>query len=112
MAEFVTGADVLAQSGAPNPSQFETDWAALVAAAVNDGVTWRLGAAYVVPVPPPPELVTAATFAAQEAYKRREVSFGVMAYADLQGQAYRIARDYLEGVRPIIDRYKTEWGIG
>jgi len=110
MTEYVTGAEVLAQVGAPDPSQVETDWAVLVASAVNDGIDARLAGATITD-PPPPELVTAARYAATEAYKRREVAFGVMAYADLQGQAYRIARDYLEGVRPIIDRYRGSWGI-
>jgi hypothetical protein len=104
VAEFVTAADVLAQVGAPNPSQVETDWATLVAGAVNDGITARLDGAAITD-PPPPELVTAARYAASEAYKRREIPFGVTGYADLSGAAFRVAKDYLEGIRPIVDRY-------
>jgi hypothetical protein len=110
VVDFVTAADVLAQVGAPNPSQFETDWATLVAAAVNDGITAKLDGA-VLAVPPPSELVTAARYAATEAYKRREVAFGVTGYADLSGAAYRVAKDYLAGVDPIVGRYRAGWGM-
>jgi hypothetical protein len=109
--EFVTGDDVLAQVGASSPSAFETEWAGLVAGAVNDGIVAKLGGSAITD-PPPAELVTAARYAATEAYKRREVPFGVLGFADLQGTAYRVARDYLEGVAPIIGRYRTDFGIG
>ena len=40
-----------------------------------------------------------------------EVPFGVLVCGP-QGTAYRVARDYLEGVSPIIGRYRAGWGIG
>jgi len=110
MAEYVTAADVLAQVGAPNPSQWETDWATLVAAAVNDGIDVLLDGAAIID-PPPAELVVAARYAATEAYKRRDVAFGVTGYADVSGAAFRVARDYLTGVAPIVARYRAGWGI-
>ena len=98
--DYVTGADVLAQVGAStNPSEFETDWAALVASAVNDGIDMRIGGTPLTGTPPP-ELVTAARRRPPRPTTARGLVW-VMAYADLQGQAYRIARDYLEGVKPI-----------
>jgi hypothetical protein len=47
-----------------------------------------------------------------EAYKRREAPFGVTGYNDMEGNAIRLARDYLEGVKPVIDRYGNGPGIG
>ena len=47
------------------------------------------------------------SMAGVEAYKRREAVFGITGYVDLQGAAIRVARDYLEAQRPILDRYAT-----
>ena len=40
-----------------------------------------------------------------EAYKRREATFGLTGYADLEGSAIRVAKDYLDSVTPLIQRY-------
>jgi mannose/fructose/N-acetylgalactosamine-specific phosphotransferase system component IIC len=97
-------------------SPADSAWAGLVADAVNAGIDHRLdGAVIAVPLadlltaPPvlPAELVLAARYAGAEAYKRREATFGLTGFVDLQGAAIRIARDYLEAVAPIIARYAT-----
>jgi len=109
--EWVTAATILERAGAQNPSPADTDWAEASAAAVNAGFDRALeGATYVSP-PAPPELVWAASVAGVETYKRREATFGLTGYVDLQGAAIRIARDYLEAQRPILARYAT-FGLG
>ena len=56
---------------------------------------------------PPAELAGRALGAGVERYKRREATFGLTGYVDLQGAAIRVARDYLEAIAPIIARYAT-----
>jgi hypothetical protein len=111
VTQWVTGAAILEQSGAypdaAGATPADAAWADACADAVNEGFDARLdGAVY--PAPPlPAELTWAALSAGVEAYKRREATFGLTGYVDLQGAAVRIARDYLEGVAPLIARYAT-----
>jgi hypothetical protein len=116
---WVSAEEILVAVGHTDPSAAspaETAWAEACAAAVNEGIDLKLeGVAFVMPladllVSPPPlpaELVLAARFAGTEAFKRREATFGLTGFVDLQGAAIRIARDYLEAVAPIIARYAT-----
>ncbi len=111
MTVWVTAEAILVQSGAyTDPSAAtpaDLDWAELCAAAVNEGLDERLRGVVFIDPPLPGELVYAALGAGVEAYKRREAAFGLTGYVDLQGAAVRIARDYLEGVAPLIARYAT-----
>jgi hypothetical protein len=107
---FVTADDIIAYVGVKNAGEAETAWATACAKAVNDGIAVRLNGA-VITNPAPPELSTAAIMAGGEAYKRREVPFGVTGFSDNEG-AIRIARDYLEAIKPMIDRYSAGPGIG
>lgn len=119
MAAWVSADAILTAVGiAPGSADADsTAWAVACAAAVSDGIDLRLrGVVYPVPPiePPPPvdpadypELTFAATIAGAEAYKRREAVYGLTGYVDLEGAAVRVARDYLEGVAPIIARYAT-----
>jgi hypothetical protein len=116
MAEWVTAEEILVGSGAStDPSAAkpaDLEWATACAAAVSAGFDRRLeGAAFLsLPIEPPllpDELRLAARLAGIEAYKRREATFGVTGYVDLQGAAIRVARDYLEAASPIIARYAT-----
>lgn len=112
MAAWVTGAAILAQAGAAPGSDDEIAWADACAAAVSAGIDARLlGAVWpsnpIEPLELPAELTWAALGAGVEAYKRREAAFGLTGYVDLQGAAIRVARDYLEGVAPLIARYAT-----
>lgn len=107
---FVTADEILTYVGVKTPSDPETNWASLCADAVNDGIAVRLNGA-VISDPPPQELHTVAIMAGGEAYKRREVPFGVAAFNEMEG-AVKLARDYLDGVKPQIDRYGNGPGIG
>jgi hypothetical protein len=109
--EWVTGEAILAQAGATTaPANLE--WADACARAVSAGLDARLeGAGWAAPpIEPailPAELTWAALTAGVEAYKRREAIFGITGYVDMQGAALRVARDYLEAVAPIVERYAT-----
>jgi hypothetical protein len=107
---FVTGEDILAYAGVKTPTEQETSWAEACARAVNAGIGVRLNGA-VITDPPPPELATAAIMAGGETYKRREAPFGVTSFSDGDG-AIRLSRDYLEAIKPMIDRYSVGPGIG
>lgn len=109
--EFVTAAEILEYAGVKSPTDSESAWAETVAKAVNDGIIVRLNGASVLN-PAASELHLAAVYAGGEAYKRREAPFGVTGFEDMEGRAIRLARDYLEGAKPIIDRYSAGPGIG
>jgi hypothetical protein len=108
--EWITAAKILERAGAgASPSPSDEEWAAIAAAAVNAGYDKALEGATVTGAEP--ELLASASFAGVETYKRREATFGLTGYVDLQGAAIRIARDYLEAQRPILARYAT-FGLG
>ena len=111
MAEWVTADAILGAVGVATPADAEaTAWAEACAAAVNAGIDRRMTGVPMIDPPDVtayPELVFAATVAGAEAYKRREAVYGLTGYVDLEGAAIRVARDYLEGVAPIIARYAT-----
>jgi hypothetical protein len=117
MAAWVTADEILVGSGAvasdpATASESDSEWAQACASAVSAGFDARLeGAVFASPPiePPelPPELRLVARIAGIEAYKRREATFGITGYVDLQGAAIRVARDYLEAAAPVIARYAT-----
>lgn len=107
---FVTADEILQYVGVKFPSADDTAWSAECAAAVNDGILLRLNGA-VITNPPPAELHTAAIMAGGETYKRREAPFGITGFNDIEGNAIRISRDYIDGISPIISRYAIP-GIG
>jgi hypothetical protein len=110
VTEWVTAAAILTRSGAPAaPSPDDSEWAELCAAAVNAGIDDVLEDALAEGsvAGTEPELLWLASSAGVEAYKRREAVFGITGYVDLQGAAIRVARDYLEASRPILNRYAT-----
>ena len=110
--EYTTSAEVLAFVGVVSPSPAETEWAEAVTKAVNSGIDGRLnGIILTDPSPALDEIKVAARIAGAEAFKRREATFGLTGYADLEGNAIRIAKDYLSGVTPLIDRYSAGPGI-
>lgn len=107
---FVSAEEILAYVGKQSPTEYESEWAKDCAKAVNAGITIRLNGAPITN-PPPAELKTIAKMAGGDAFKRREAPFGVAAF-DGQGEAMRLTRDYLDGVKPSIDRYGAGPGIG
>ena len=110
----VTGAQILSFVGngtAPKPEDIA--WADAVANAVTQGLLVRLnGAVLALPSAGEDELNVALLLAGAEGYKRREATFGSSGYADLEGNANRLTRDYLEAIKPLIDRYSAGPGIG
>lgn len=113
MPTYVTGPEITTHVGIAAPNAAEIEWAAACAAAVQSGIAKRLNGAVIVdPSDAFSELRVAARLAGAEAYKRKEAPFGVTGFSDLQGNAIRVAKDYLEGIRPIIDRYRLRGGIG
>ena len=110
--DWVTGDGVLLFVGVTDPTPGETVWADSVAKAVSSGIDTRLNGGVVPPGYATEEVQVAATLAAAEAFKRAAAPFGVTGYADLSGVAIRVARDYLEGVKPLVDRYSNGPGIG
>jgi hypothetical protein len=107
---YPTGAEILAFVGATSPSAPETAWADACASAVEAGITTRLNGVTIDPYPQPmqDELEVAAMLAGANCYKRREASYS----NDINGSAANIAGDYLEGIKPIADRYGNGPGIG
>jgi hypothetical protein len=113
MPTYVTGPELITFAGIDTPTADETAWAAACASAVQSGIEYRLNGAEILdPSAAFTELKVAARLAGAEAYKRKEATFGLTGFADMNQTAIRVAKDYLEGVRPIIDRYRTGPGIG
>lgn len=109
----VTGAQILDYVGVKAPTASDEEWANAVAKAVTAGATFLLnGAVITAPSAAEDELNVALLIAGAEAYKRREATFGLTGYADLEGSAIRVAKDYMEGVKPIVFRYGNGPGIG
>lgn len=109
MSEWVTGDDILGAAGVASPSESEEAWATVCASAVSAGFDHYLADAGVDDEYPPPEVVAQAQLSGLALYKRREAPFGVLEYADLQGEAIRLSADVLAGAFPVLRRYA---GIG
>lgn len=109
----LTAQQILAFVGNNTPDEIESAWAEYCAKALVSGLTYRLNGAVIAEGSgAEDELNVALLIGGGEAYKRREATFGLTGYADLEGNAIRVARDYLDGVRPLIDRYGNGPGIG
>ena len=109
----LTGTQVLTFVGVKTPATDDTTWADAVAAALVAGLTSRLNGAVIVDGSgAEDELNVALLIGGAEAYKRREATFGLTGYADLEGSAIKVAKDYLDGVKPLINRYSAGPGIG
>jgi len=108
----LTAENILSFVGVKAPTDEETAWATMVASALISGLTHRLNGAVIEDgSAAEDELNVALMIGGAEGYKRREATFGLTGYADLEGNAIRVARDYLDGVRPLIERYSVP-GIG
>lgn len=108
----LTGAQVLAFVGVKTPTPDDVTWSDAVAKALVAGLTSRLnGATIAAASPAEDELNVALLIGGAEAYKRREATFGLTGYADIEGSAIKVAKDYLDGVKPLINRYSAGPGI-
>lgn len=104
--EWVTAEAILEAAGVgASPSPADSEWAGVAASAINAGYDKALEGAAILGTEP--ELLASARLGGVEVYKRREATFGLTGYVDLQGAAIRIARDWLEAQRPILARYAT-----
>ena len=111
---WITGAGILAHVRITTPTADESAWADACAGAVNAGIDRVLAWADRPETDPPwteppeasSEIEAIALLAGAECFARRSAPFGVTGYADIQGVAICVARDYLEGVRPQIDRWR------
>jgi hypothetical protein len=104
----LTPDELLTYCGAPEPHDTaDLAWASLVIAGATAGISRALnrGDAPVLEPGASAELTMALRFAAAEGWKRREAPFAVLPYADLSGAAVRLSRDYLESIRPILQRW-------
>jgi hypothetical protein len=108
----LTGVQILTFVGNKQPTAEDIEWADAVALALIAGLTVKLnGAVIASPSMAEDELNVALMIGGAEAYKRREATFGLTGYADLEGNAIKVAKDYLDGVKPLIMRYAIP-GIG
>jgi hypothetical protein len=105
---WVTGSQILAHVRVTSPSAEDQTWADACAEAVSSGIDRMLGTQ---PEPLPDDLYAEvapnALTAGGDAYRRRDAPFGLSSYSDISGVATRVARDYLEGIRPQLERWRT-----
>jgi hypothetical protein len=112
MTAWVTGPQILTHVRITAPTPDETAWAAACALAVSAGIDRFLGwtdapvQPYVPPAGASDEVTANALTTGAEAFARKSAPFGVTSYQDLQGAAIRVARDYLEGIRPQLERWR------
>lgn len=102
--------------GIASPDELATAWAAACAAAVSAAIDTLLADDHELAGIDPDgeewaEITRAATVAGVYAYKQRDAPLGVSTFSDLEGAAIRLARDYIDAIRPILDRYARP-GIG
>ena len=84
-------------------------WAELTSAGINTGMLRSLDRTVDDPilVTGEADLKLAAFAAGRNAYKRRETAFDTAGYADLDGAVVRVARDAIQTVEPMLDRWRS-----
>jgi hypothetical protein len=88
-----------------NANADEQKWAISLADAISSGIDAYLGDATI--VPPSLEIESAALRAFGYAWKYREAPFGEAQWNDEQGGAIRLAGDWLDPIKPILNRYRN-----
>lgn len=109
MAEWVTPAEGLAFVRIVTPTDGETAWSISLANAINAGIDQYLGTPTTNPLiynALPNEIETAALRAFGYAWKYREAPFGEAQWLDEQGGSVRLARDWIDPIKPILNRYR------
>jgi hypothetical protein len=106
MAEWVTPAQGLGFVRIVTPTQGETDWANTLAPAINSAIDEYLGAGFEVSYPPQIEISAAALRSFGYAWKYREAPFGEAQWLDEQGGSVKLARDWIDPIKPILARYR------
>lgn len=102
---WISAADGLVFVRVVNPTQGEQDWAISLAAAINGGIGAYLGDVAIGPTGQD-EIEAAALRAFGYAWKYREAPFGEAQWLDEQGGAIRLAKDWLDPIKPILNRYR------
>ena len=105
---WVTGDEILQHVRVAAPKPDDVSWADECASAVSHGIDNYLG---VQPDPLPvgmyEEVRANALTAGGDAYRRRDAPFGMAGYSDVSGISERVARDYLNGIYPQLDRWRS-----
>lgn len=109
---ILTGADFLAWAGVKQPTPDDSAWADLAAAAITAAIHDELDIVDAAALDTAPEIQAAARLAASELYQRRSAPFGSTGYVEPNtGTIVRLARDYIDAIRPILWRYRNVAGL-
>jgi hypothetical protein len=87
------------------PNTDEQKWAISLAKAISSGIDAYLGSTIIFNYDVE-EIESAALRAFGYAWKYREAPFGEAQWLDEQGGAIRLAGDWLEPIKPILNRYR------
>jgi hypothetical protein len=108
---WVTGDDILGHVRVAAPKADDVAWADECAKGVSAGIDNYLGVQPdILPAGMYEEVRANALTAGGDAYRRRDAPFGMAGYSDVSGVSERVARDYIEGIKPQLDRWKA-YGI-
>jgi hypothetical protein len=58
-----------------------------------------------------PSLTTACVLALVDAYRRKDVTFGVIGVYSPDGTALRVSRDWLDGVKAALQVHRVRFGV-
>lgn len=89
-----------------NPNADEQKWSILLSEAINSAIDSYLGAV-VLDESATDEIKAAAYRAFGYAWKYREAPFGEAQWLDEQGGAIRLAGDWIDPIKPILNRYRN-----
>jgi len=107
---IITGAEILTIAGVTAPTAEDQAWADLCAAATDDAAATFLD--WPDPIIDTGEIKPLCLLAGAELYVRRAAPFGQTGYVDLNtGGMVRMARDFLEGVKPALARHRNVAGL-
>lgn len=105
---WVTGDDILQHVRVAAPKADDVAWADECAKGVSAGIDNYLGVQpEILPAGMYEEVRANALTAGGDAYRRRDAPFGMAGYSDVSGVSERVARDYIEGIKPQLDRWRS-----
>lgn len=106
MMMWVSPDDGMAFVRVSNPTPDEAEWATALAEAIESGFNRYLGTV-TLNDDAVAEIHAAALRAFGYAWKYREAPFGEAQWLDEQGGAVRLAGDWLDPIKPILNRYRN-----
>lgn len=101
---WVTSTSGLAFVRIPSPSEGEQAWADMLAVAINSGIAHYINTP--VTFTGKLEVRAAAHRAFGYAWKYREAPFGEAQALNEEGLSIRLAKDWLDQIKPVLDRYR------